>query len=242
MKNNKISAFKIIMSIMFAILVFGAYFYFIFGNFPLKISKFEVEPQYLSFACICICFLFSLMFIRKSPKKILITLALAANVAADYFLVLFPLPENKLTGVCIFCGVQFFYLIYTLVLNRGRGTRIVNIATRVALCLLIYFILPNYIVLSTLELVSLMYIANFFVSLLVFLLHIKTEKLLFLGFLLFFACDIFVGLTNGGASFIPMNAAFLNFIFSYDIAFYCYIPGVFFVALSSMWAKKKKQE
>ncbi|MGN1201021.1 MAG: hypothetical protein ACI4R8_02000 [Candidatus Caccovivens sp.] len=233
MEKRNFLIFKICISIAFAMLIAGAYFYVIFAG--------DLNPAYLSFGCICACFCFAFIFIGKGFKKFFIILALAVNVASDYFLVFNPSFENaQLIGLCLFCGVQFFYFLYTLTLAKGNGTRVVNLAVRVALCLLAYFILPKYIVLSTLEMIAVMYIINSLVTLLILLLHIKTEWLIFIGFFLFFVCDIFVGLTNGGVELLGITGAFVDFINKFDIAFYTYIPGIFLIALSSVWEKKQQ--
>lgn len=234
MEKKKVNILKVLATIVFTLAIFGAYFYVIF--------KGDFATPYLSYGCIGACFVFAFLFIGKSLKKLFICMALATNVVADYFLVLMPSNQNQLIGLCVFCGVQFFYFLYTLTLARGNGSRVISIALRVALCLLAYFLLPKYFVLSTLEMISVMYILNSFVTLLVLLIHLKTEWLTFLGFLLFFICDVFVGLTNGGVEVLGITGAFVEFIFKYDIAFYTYIPGIFLIATSSVWSKTNKKE
>ena len=238
MEKKRVFVFRILMTILFSGAVLAAFFYSIFGEFS---PDMKVRPEYLAYACPCLCFLFSLLFIRKDTKKLFLTLALAVTVAADYFLLLSaPTENNNFIGVCIFCGVQFVYFVYTLFLNQSIGTRIFNIATRVALCLVAYFVLPMYLTLGTIELIALMYIINFFVSLLVMFVHIKTEWLTLLGYFVFFVSDIFVGLQNGGAAMIGITGPFLEFVQNFDIAFYTYIPSQLIIAISSGWAKKKE--
>lgn len=231
MKENKWFFVKCLFTVIFAAAIFGAYGY--------VIHKGDFSPAYLSYGCVCACFLFALLFLKWTKRSVLFTLALATNVVADYFLILMPSEENKLIGLYFFCGVQFFYFIYTLMLAKGNGTRVVNIALRVALCLIAYFVLKQYYTLSILEIVAIVYIINFFVNLLVLLLHLKTEWLPFLGLLLFFTCDVFVGLTNGGVELFQITGAFVEFIYKYDIAFYTYIPGLFLIASSAVWQKNK---
>ena len=235
MKENKVSVFKVILTILFAATIFAGYFYVIFGKFT---ADMKIQPNHISYALVGACFVFSLLFTRLSVKKIFITLALAINVAADYFLILAPSDENKLIGLCIFCGVQFMYFLYTLYLNKSIGLKVFNMGLRAGLCLLAYFLVPNYFTVGTLEIVAMMYIINFAVSLVFFLFYIKTEWLLFLGFLLLFIRNIFVGLTNGGMDILGITGAVVDFLKTYDIAFYSYIPGLFFIASSSVWAKE----
>lgn len=236
MEKNKTSVFKIIATIVFAVLVFASFFYYIFGNFG---EESNIKPQYLVYACVGLCFLFSLIFVKLNFKKIVISLALASAVVADYFLVLNPSEENKLIGTCIFCVFQFLLMVYTLRLNGSVGTRIVNLAVRVALCLIAYFVLPSYVELGTLELIAVMYALNFLVSLVVLLFNIKTEWLLFLGCLLVFLCDIVIGLKNGGFVLLNLSGSFVDFLNSRAIEIYLYIPGLFLIATSSVFAKNK---
>jgi len=235
MENKKSIIFKVLMSIIFALGVFGMLAYVV----ACQILKKSCPSNILIFACIGACFIFSLMFVKIKNKNLLITLALAVNVVADYFLVLMPSEKNKLIGLCVFCGVQFIYLIYSLMLSKGVGLKIFNIALRVTLCLLAYFILPRYITLaSSLEMIAVMYILNSFVTLLVLLCNLKTQWLMFFGFLLFFVCDIFVGFTNGGIEILNITGPFVEFLAKYDMTLYCYVPGIYLIALHSVWAKK----
>lgn len=239
MEKKKGLIFKVFMTILFAALVFGAYFLIIFWEIPADIG---LKQSYLYYGIVCACFLFSLLFIRKDAKKILLTLALAVHVAADYFLILMPSEKNTFIGLCVFCGAQFVYFVYTLFVNKSIGMRILNIATRVALCLVAYFVLPLYFTLGTLELIAVMYIINALITLLTFLFYIKSQWLLFIGFLLFFACDIFVGLTSGGAVILGITGKFLEILATYPLAFYCYVPGIFLIASSSVWERKKEAQ
>lgn len=233
MEKKKVNVFKLLISIIFAVAILGAWGFVIWKGEPF-------DKKYLSYGAIALCFLFSLLFIRKMSKKVLITFALAANVAADYFLVFSTLTEQyKFLGVCIFCGAQFFYLLYTLSLAKGNGERVINLGTRVALCLIAYFILPRYVTLTLLEMIAVMYAINFVVTILFTLFHIKTEWLTLLGLILFLLCDLHIGLVNGGMELLNITGEFADFLLARDWAYYVYIPGVFLISLSSVVAKKK---
>lgn len=239
MEKKKTFYLKLFVSALFAGLVFGAFAYVLIKKSDITVGG---AHDILCFACVGACAVFSLLFLKFTTKKVLVSLALVTNVVADYFLVLKPTSENQLIGVCIFCGVQFFYFLYTLSFCKGKGLKIFNIAIRVALCLLAYFIIPRYVTLTTLEMISVMYIINCVVTLLCLLLRIKKEWLLFLGLLLLLACDIFVGFTNGAVDILGISGPFVDIVYKYDIAFYCYIPAEFFIALSSVWAKKRTKK
>ena len=234
--EKKRDYFKIIMSIIFSIAILGAYVYVIW--------KGEIDPThpYLYYGTTCASFLLSLIFLTKCNKKILITIALCLNVAADYFLVFNPTIANaQIIGLSIFCGVQFVYLIYSLTLNKGNGVRVLNVAVRVALCLGAYLILPMYFTLGWLEMIAVFYIINFLTNLIFFAIHIKTEWLLFVGYFLFLLCDLSIGMVNGGIDALGLaGTEFAEILLTYNFAFYFYVPGTLLISLSSVFAKKDK--
>ena len=79
MEKKKISVFKILMTILFAAAIFGSYFYIIFGEF-----KPPLNSTYFYFGSVALCFVFSLLFMKMQAKKVLVTLALAVTVVADF--------------------------------------------------------------------------------------------------------------------------------------------------------------
>lgn len=233
MKRSKCDIFKIFMSILVSAAVLAGFVY--------VLIKGDLERPYITYACVGACFLLSLIFIGKSQKKIFLTLALAATVAGDYFFIFDPTFENsRLIGICVFLGAQFFYLLYSLSLTKAIGLKVIDVALRVALCLLIYFVVTRYVTLTTVELLALMYIANLLVTLISALIHIKTEWLTFLGLFVLLVSNVFAGLVNGGAIILGISGGFLDFITKYNIAFYTYIPSLLLISLSSVWQIKKK--
>lgn len=206
--------------------------------------KGDIEHNILSFACVGGCFLISLLLVKfKSPKS-LITTGLLLNVVADFFL-LFRLDIGKLEehriviGLSLFCAVQFCFLLYTLVLNRSIATRVINLAIRVGLCLIAYFILPTYYVLGTYEMIAIMYYINMFATALVLLTHIKKEYVLFVGMVVLLISHLVVGFMNGGILILGMTGPFVEFLVKYNLAFYTYIPALLLIALSPVLLKKK---
>ena len=234
-EGKKTKVFKLVISIIFALAVLGAYGYVIWKGEP-------YAKPYLSYGAIGLCFLFSLLFIGKSSKKVFVTLALACNVAADYFLVFSQnlSDKNQLFGLGLFCGFQFFIMIYTLVIAKGNGRRVINLAIRVALCLMIGLILPKYVTLTTIQMIALMYIVNSLVNVVVLLFHLKKNFVLMLGLFLLLVCDVIVGFNHGGIEVFGITGKFVEFIQKYDWAYYVYTPSILLIALSSVWAWKEK--
>ncbi len=230
--------FRLFLTVLFTGLIFGTFFFGVFAKLP---ADFALKPQHLSYICVGLCFLYSLIGTNYKSKNWFLTVFLGVCLVADYFLMIAPSEQNRLVGVCVFCVAQLILMAYSLCLNKSVGTRIVNIAARVALCLLVYFVLPKFFVLGTLEIIFAMYISNFLISLLVVLTHIKSQGWLLVGMLLFFISDVFVGLTNG-ASILGLSGPFLDFILKYNIYIYAYIPGLFFMGMHTVWAGRKKKE
>ena len=230
MENKKINLLKMIVSCVFAFAILGAYAYHIWKGEPF-------DRPYLYYGAVGLCMLFSLLFVKSNIKKILITLALMLTVVADYFLVFNATDANKAIGLYVFCGVQFVYLIYSLVITKNNFARALNFGSRAGLSVAAILILPRYLTLTTMQIVAVIYIINALITLITLAVHMKTEWLTFIGFLLFMICDVAIGLTNGGAEIIGISGGLIDFLNTYDIAFFCYIPGLFLISLSSVWAK-----
>ncbi len=205
---------------------------------------------YITFACVGVSFLMSLLFIGKVKKKFYLTLALAATVAAHYFLffssanvVLLGLTAKNysLIGICILLGAQFFYLLYSLSLTRAIFLKVLDLALRVALCLLIAFVVRKYITLTTEQLLGLMYLANLLVTVLAALIHIKKEWLTFIGLVLLLVSGVFVMFLNGGVVALKLSPSFLELILKnyLYIVLDTYVAGNLLVSISSVWAKRK---
>ena len=238
MKTKTISILKIIFTALFGAVVTGA---FVWVN-----VKGELDPNHpwLTYGCIALCFLLALIFVGRSLKRMFLVLGLACHVAAAYFLIFDPLMANsQLIGVCILCGAQLCFLLYTLYLSEGIGARVVNLATRVALCLVACLILPKYIVgLTTVDIIFLAYLINAVVTLIWVGIHIKTEWLTFVAMLILVFALVWGGLGLYGGWFVHLGIKnYMVLLEYYQISFYLYIPALLILAISSVWAKPTKK-
>ena len=238
---RKVSIMKVVLTLLFTAAILAAAIYVnIKGEVYVKLGGKNLPI--LVFSCVAVCFLMSLFFIRKTNKKVYLTLALAVTVAAHYFWFVDPLggKDFQLIGVCLFLGAQFFFLLYSLTLTRAIFLKIVDLALRVGLCLLIAFVVKKYVTLSTIQMLGLMYIANMVVTLLSMLIHIKTEWATLIGYLLLLASGVFTCLIMDGGA-LKLTPAFYDFIFknyTYVIVD-TYLAGLLIISLSSAWAKNK---
>ena len=231
--ENKI--FKIAVSCVFAAAVLIIYLiYCIEGN---------LFHGGLAYSCIALSFVFSLLFVRLTAKKVFVTCALAVNCVADYFLIIsYHLSYSKtdqLLGVIFFCIVQLIYAVYTYFIIKRMSLKIVMLASRGLLSALVAILLPVVLKLGALEVLSVIYILNSFISLVVFAVNMKTEWLTFIGFLFFFICDIFVGLTNGAAPYFGISGEALQLLSGHNYSIIFYIPGIFLISLSAVWEVAK---
>lgn len=236
MKTKTISIIKIILTCLLGAAVVGA---FVWVNVKGEIAN----KPWLTYGCVAVCFLLALIFVGRSLKKLFLTLGLACHVAAAYFLIFDPLMANsRLIGICILCGAQLCFLLYTWFLSEGIGARVVNLAVRVALCLVACLILPKYIVgLGTVDIIFLAYLINALVTLVWVGIHIVTEWMTFIAMVILVFALIWGGLGLYGAWFVHLGIKNFAMLINYNIAFYLYIPALLILSISSVWAKPIKR-
>lgn len=236
-KTKKNSLFKILITVLLtAAVVAGVVYVSIKGKDSIGISPYT----YILIACIGVSFLMSLLFIRKTAKKIFLTFALAVTVAAHYFWFFDPTGKDyQLIGVCLFLGAQFFFLLYSLSLTRAIFLKVIDLALRVGLCLVIALVLKKQLTLTTVQMLGLMYIANAVVTMLSMLIHIKTEWLTLIGFIILLLSGVFTCFVMGGVETLKLSSAFLEFLlknYTYLVVD-TFVAGNLIIAVSSAWQK-----
>ena len=178
----------------------------------------------LYYLCVLLSFMLSLVFVHSQKKEL--TIALFCACVADYFLILHDNahhnPSDQMCGMVAFCILQVFFAIYAnkLVKRQCWKTTILNM--RLTTSLLITTTLPIFHF-GLLEILALVYIVNFFITIIILSFHAKTQWLTLIGMILFFICDVFVGLSNFGT------------LTAYDLSFVFYVPGIFIIAISTVW-------
>ena len=220
---------KIIISSILAITVCTLYL----------IQAVNVIQASLYYTCVMLCFVLTLCFVKLTPTKLPITVALFCACVADYFLILnysvTHHPQDQIYGMLAFCALQCCFTVYTYFIIKNPKLKIAMLITRVTVTLCIICVMP-ILQFGLLEILCAVYIVNFFITLLIVATQIKTRWLMFIGLLLFFICDIFVGLSNGGAALFHLqNVAWLT---AHNYSFYFYVPGLLLIALSSVWSEK----
>ena len=233
MKKTNKPIFKIVLTLLFTAAILAAAIY--------VNIKGDLEKPYLTFACVGVSFLMSLLFIRKTNKKVYLTLALAVTVAAHYFWFFDPLggKDYQLVGICLFLGAQFFFMLYSLTLTRAIFMKVIDIALRVAACLIIAFVVKKQVTLSTVDMLGLMYLANCVVTMISMLIHIKTEWFTFIGFALLFVSGLFTMFLMDITGALHLTSAFLEFLlknYTYAVVD-TYLAGLLVISHSSVWSK-----
>ncbi len=186
--------------------------------------------------------LLSFIFLRFNKKSLLVTFSLVALVLGYAFYYYIPIRETLIATVTLYClcAFQVFILIYCVWLTKGVGFKILDLAIRVGLSLLAFFLLPEYLpdYFSSVEnVIFTIYLINSLISLIVLLIHFRENYILWCGLLLIFAGTIFYMFMFGGLELFNINTSgFANFINSFDIAFLCTSIGIYLLSLSATFS------
>ncbi len=228
MKSLKISFFVLfaIIEIVFLVLV--------------QVLRGEIIPiiEYISIA---LCFAYSLIFIKSKKLNFIISIALAFSLCADACLVLAN-PIKQLLGTSFFLVAQIVYCVYIILKTQNKKINVANIIARVCGSGLI--ILITYLVLKqnfdALSAVSIIYIFNLLLNIIFSFFTFGQNKCFSIGLILFFVCDIFIGLSAAnGAYFTISNQAISSFI-NGPIAWLFYIPSQTLLAFETSCDYSKK--
>ena len=190
-----------------------------------------MEIGVIKFAVIVICFMLSLSalinkdFVLPGRDGILLVLAMAATVLADFFLVI---VHGYVVGVTVFWFAHVFYAL------RFGGKRVLWFMPLTLVPAVIFFFFERDLLLSS----SLIYAGLFVISYGSMLHAVKSKKypapnnvLIFVGMTCFVFCDIFVALFNIGRVGVQGAAALSNF--AVDAIWLFYVPAQICLALSS---------
>ncbi len=193
----------------------------------------------VKFVSILICFLgFSLFYRREKEKReSWILLALLFSVFADVFLLFTPF---FLPGVISFLVVQSFLMIYLAQIHNVSLNRQIGIRVGLALVILGLLFLGDFLV-DALLIAVCFYITAFACNVVLGIYGAEKKKvigmdfILMLGLILFFLCDINVGIYNLSLYWENESGmlSFLTDVSSFAMWFF-YLPGQVLIALSGM--------
>ncbi len=136
------------------------------------------------------------LFYERRREWLFCFLALVFTAVSDFFLVV-CIPERATLGVAFFIPVQAFYFLRLYFEEEGK-VRKIHLFVRITLCSLAVFV-PIIILgdsADVLSVLSVVYFVNILLNAAFSTLTFKSAPLLSLGLILFFLCDLFVGLGN----------------------------------------------
>lgn len=154
----------------------------------------QVNTNLLKYGGIILCVLMSLLLVRQGGDK-LVAWALVLTLGADTFLLL--LDRWYLVGILLFYAVQVLYL-FRLLRVTGRPMLLGRMVLFAALLLLLTKLDAFTSITAAVSLYMSQFCFNVFQSL---GLRGRDGKLFSWGLLLYFCCDLCVGIYNGAALF-----------------------------------------
>lgn len=205
------------------------------------LNNFQVVPilQYISIA---LCFAFSLIFTKADKFNLFISIGLLLTLGADTFLVMIK-PQNKLAGMIFFLMAQIVYCGYLILKNNNNKVNIINLSIRILGSILIGII--AYAVLKdafdALSLVSSVYIFNELMNIIFSFFTFGENKLFSIGFVLFFVCDIFIGLSVANGVYLQISNSLASAISNGLLAWAFYVPSQTLIALNTSLKLKKDE-
>ena len=197
----------------------------------------------IAYVAIILVFLFSFIpEVQKGQHIWLVRLALALTVCADYFLLIAD-ADKYIFGVLLFLIVQLIYAVYLYVCSDNKRAKKRALVFRVLLSLLAPLIvfallgkgadaLSIISVLCYAELLS-----NAFVSI-----FVLKNKLLFVAFVLFALCDLWVGFDTFVNVYIGVERG--SFLYKLtnshlNVSWLFYLPSQVLILFTSIYNKSK---
>ena len=183
-----------------------------------------VSAQY---AAVCLCFVFVLLHLRQANYFLLGGLAL--TLCADWLLVV-QRPQEKLTAMLFFLGVQSVYA--WMLHRRVRSRRLLMTRLMLVVVAEAVTVLVLRSRLDALSMVSMAYYVMLLMNIVCAFKSYKKEPLLAWALVLFFLCDIVIGLQVASVGYLILPAWLNNALFgSFPLDWVFYLPSQVMIAL-----------
>lgn len=200
--------------------------------------------NYLKYSSIAFCTIYVLISTKYTECKRATGLLLVAflfTFIADYYLLLIA---KEVPGLISFCVVQFFYFI---LISTYYGGFIKSLFLRILLCSLIILLEMIGKTNSTIVMISSIYFTNFICNLIQTIWSFRQKKQtpillfhFFIGLLLFFFCDICVGIYNMDQFIqLPDSISWLQEAAGYGMWGF-YLPGQVLLATSIKYRRRNQ--
>ncbi len=213
----------------------------------LDINGFFAFSAYIKYLSICIVFLFILLKSIQMRRSFLIPVALGFSVFADYFLLF---TSSFIPGLMAFLVVQILlFLRIQIRLDLSVVYRIGPMLFLFVLGMATLIILHPELDLVTV--LAMIYFLCFLNNVLTVVITMntgqcwkdKTYLLFSMGLILFFICDIHVGIYNLSTYVSSTSQIFIKYESWFSIAMWLfYLPGQTLIGLSNLLNKKYLQE
>ena len=211
-----------------------------FISFILILTIGENIQKIIQFSAIILCFLYSLINLKKD--SLFFSIGLMFTVMADLCLVVCN-PIERLGGMIFFLIVQTLYFVK---IHSSKKSKII-LSVRFGLIGLIeligYLVLKNSM--DLLVIVSLAYYVMLIMNIIESFIDFKDNKILPIGLVLFVLCDTVIGLQVMSDLYLKLNEASIIYklIFSgFDLAWFFYLPSQVLISLNTYFKGGIKNE
>ena len=192
--------------------------------------------DYVSYAVVVLCCLFTVLYIEKSKDYVFTQIALLGTIMADLFLVVIS-PMKQLPAMIFFSITQICYFLRLYFNGKSEKEKKIHLITRLiasAIALVITVIVLKEKT-DAVSLISMFYYANLIINIVFAFVQYKKSPLFAIGLLLFLGCDTLVGLNALLNDYITSENAkqVYEMIFgSLNWAWIFYVPSQALLALS----------
>ena len=203
------------------------------------------RPNIFKIVAVGLVFLMCLCLLKINKKSIFITISLIAYCVAVYFL--FSIDNAKtLDDITLAKDIMLYALLahtlilalYTIVLAKGAGLKVLNIAVRTALSVIAYFVLTEYLPLyfDLKNTLFAIYLINSLITILFLCFNFKTHYLMIIGLFLATVGSVFYAFSFGWITLFNMSGNFVKFINSFDFGFILSTIGIYLTGCEAVFS------
>lgn len=244
--EKQISKTRLTFFIIFSILIVACV---ILAFITPSIDVVDVEwfnESLFQMASVGLVFLMSLCLLKINKKSLFVTISLIAYCVVAYFLFSLANFSNTADEIDLarkimlysMLAQQLIIAIYTILLSKGAGLKVLNIAARVALSLVAYFVLtetlPEYFDLE--NSLFAIYLVNALITFVVLCFSMKKHFLMAIGTLIATAGAVFYAFSFGWVALFGITGEFVKFISSFNIAYLLSIIGIYLLGCDAVFS------
>lgn len=229
--NHRLS---LIISILYLTIQIPSFILSIFCNVS------NVNGFYYSFIVINFIFSLIILFYNKNKDNLITSIAIFFTLIADTFLVLLNNQLNYINQVIAMFSFNFTQITYYIKLLNYRNKLCIKLIDYFRISIILLIIIISLFVIKRFDLlaiISITYICLLFVNILESIKFFKINYLFTIGLILFFCCDILIGLANcSDYLLIKEGSLFYKLLnTNIDLAWFFYYPSQIFILLSCIF-------